>query len=100
MEVNNKFEGLTVLYANHRGAQVGKFHTPEGDFFWGGDGVRGRFLIQDKDNRTLFEYDAEKNCLILRNQEGVPTFWIDGETGNVHYTGTVQQATQETPTSA
>ena len=80
-EPNNRLEGVTYIYAVHNGAAVGKIYAQDGKLYWGGQGVSGQLLVQDAKDRTLLEYDAGQNQLLMRNRQGEVTVCINGETG-------------------
>lgn len=82
-EPNNRLEGVTYIYDKHGGAPVGKFYGTDGTFYWGGQGLSGRVRVQDAQDHTLFEFDAELNRLVVRNRQGDITFCVDGETGEI-----------------
>lgn len=81
---NNRLEGVTYIYDKHNGAPVGKIYATDGKLYWGGQGVNGHVLIQNADDQTLYEIDAGKNQLLVRNRQGEVTACIDGETGAVY----------------
>ena len=82
-EPNNRLEGVTYIYDRHDGAVVGKVYGTDGKLYWGGQGINGQFLIQDAQDRTLFEYNSGNNTFLMRNREGEVTARIDGETGEI-----------------
>lgn len=83
-EPNNRLEGTTYVYDHHNGSAVGKLYGGDGKFYWGGQGLNGQLLIQDAQDRTLFEYNAKKNTFLMRNGKGEVTALIDGETGQIY----------------
>lgn len=87
----HNFPGLVWMYDREGGVPTIKIDPATGDFFLGGQGVRGRLSIQRADDTPMFIIDANTCTVEALDREGNVTARLNTETGDLLLAGSVHE---------
>lgn len=88
--VENTLDGQLWIYDRHNGSPIFKFDPKTGDVFIGGQGLRGRFMLQTADDDTRVEIDGSTGSVTIKRLDK-PLIVLDGQTGDICYTGELRK---------
>lgn len=83
--------GVYWWYDRENGAPTIKLNPKTGDLHIGGEGQRGRVLIQTADNCTTIEIDGDTGSVEIRDRSGQPRIRLDARNGDIYLSGELRK---------